>query len=171
MYKYYKKERDAYNNYQGKKAIYTTYLDRIKKGSSFEEAIKLKIWKIKGVIKSNWRTCSKCWEFKIYKYFYKKVNWPKWHACNCKNCENKIRLKYYYTNKWKKYNIEYKRKYRKTQRWKLVEEAYKLYKKYNQNNINILKSIWEKITVSRTKEMKKDLLKRLWIERFKFLYE
>ena len=34
----------------------------------------------------DWRICTKCWEFKEWKYFYKDKMWINWYKAECKAC-------------------------------------------------------------------------------------
>ena len=41
----------------------------------------------------NWRVCSICWEYKLYKDYYKKSD-TKHYYWRCKKCMNKQRMQY-----------------------------------------------------------------------------
>lgn len=124
------------------------------------------MYKLKHKANQVWRECTVCWQFKSWKLYSKMKTWYNWFTSNCKECRNKkhqaIRSKPWYRDK----EISYKREYNHSERWRQINTSYYLYKKNMQNNIEILKKIWEykPRAYRRIKETKKDIICRLGLE-------
>lgn len=159
-----------FHDYNWDKVNWKTFKRRYFSWWSKEEAIKKEPNIIKGThLKKteNWRQCSKCLKFKIWNNFAKKRDKPNnnYRTTDCKACRREIQKQ---KKQDKNFNNKVRantRNYRRSERWKKVQEVNRIFYKHNSKNIKIMKENWERQKLSPQKRLqkKKDLIYRLWL--------
>ncbi len=132
----YPKEYEYWKNYKHKKLKRWIVKERLRRGRELEKAVRV-YTRTKYFIGTQWRECSKCWEYKLWsQYSYCKTS-PKGFTSNCKECRNEYKKKYRENKENVDRENEWKKEYRKRNPEKVKE--YNLYYKAMKNNIEILK--------------------------------
>ena len=65
------------------------------------------------------RVCTKCWEYKIFRDYNNDKNWHNWKKSYCRDCQKKMKDKLRAKKEYREKELEYKRQYRQTERWRL----------------------------------------------------
>ena len=96
----HKEDREWYHSYDGEKATYSNFINRLYLWYSRDESIqpwKMKMWKDpKNEVSNNGRVCNKCLQFKLWSEFSKaRTMWsPNRRTSDCKQCRNDYKRQY-----------------------------------------------------------------------------
>lgn len=74
----------------------------------------------KSEIREDWRVCNRCWEFKLWEFYWKTKAWIHWRKTICKECTNKKHQEYRHSEAWRKKEQEYRKNKRKLNIWQQV---------------------------------------------------
>jgi len=94
-------------------------------------------------VTQTWRVCTECWIYKWFSFFSKSRGTKIWYSTKCKECRNKKHKEHRKNEEIRKQEIEYKKKFRETEIWKIKAKLDDIYYKDKviMNNRKIIKQI------------------------------
>ena len=159
--KSYKKEREFYDSYTGKKCTKALFLQRIQqRGKSMEEAIWPRSLRIKAKrISFDWRDCSQCKQFKQWTCFPPDKQGEHGHCADCYDCRNARHRKLREKPETREKEILYKRERSKSEESIVKRKLDNIFytDKTIKKNRSILKNI-KKISPEQSREAKIEFL-------------
>ena len=163
----HKELNQYYHDYTWEKTTYNTFINRVIRCKIPKEKA-IKKWMIKRkpktVIKSDWRVCTQCLQYKYWSYFARDKSNKHWRTVDCLECRNKRHREIRKKPEYKIKENDYKKQSRQTEIGKLQTKSYNLYYKHFGHNRSILKKIWELPKRSEIPKIKKQIIKNLWLE-------